>query len=114
MNAIDELRMRQAAPKLLRALRALLQQTGNIEVLGEWEALDMNHSSRKKVRATVDQVIADARAAIAEATKGAAPAPQGGRLIADLDTGAHVALRAAPAAPLRPFGIEFDPEDERS
>ena len=61
-------RLIAAAPDLLAALRALLQQTGNIEVLGEWEALDMNYTSRKRVRAQVDQVIADARAAIASAT----------------------------------------------
>lgn len=49
------------------ALRQLLRETNNIEVLGEWEAQDINFSSRKKVRARVDAVITTARTAVANA-----------------------------------------------
>lgn len=49
------------------ALKALLNQTSNIEVLGEWEALDINFNMRKKVRAKVDSAIAVARQALGSA-----------------------------------------------
>lgn len=56
-----------AAPELLMALQALLRQTNNIEVLGEWSGLDVNRQSQKRVRAEVDEVKAAAKAAIAKA-----------------------------------------------
>jgi hypothetical protein len=56
-----------AAPELMSALVALLRETNSIEVLGEWEVMDINFKSRKTVRAKVDGVIAQARAAIAKA-----------------------------------------------
>jgi hypothetical protein len=61
-------RLIAAAPELMSALVALLRETNNIEVLGEWEALDINFKSRKTVRAKVDEVISQARAAIKKAT----------------------------------------------
>jgi hypothetical protein len=60
-----------AAVEALRAtseaLAALLRQTNNIEVLGEWEAVDINRSLRKTTRARVDAVIERARAALTKA-----------------------------------------------
>jgi hypothetical protein len=52
--------------KIVEALRELLRHTSNIEVLGEWSALEMNFTPAKKLRAQVDAVIADARVALAE------------------------------------------------
>lgn len=63
----DEARLTTAAPDLLHALEALMRQTNNIEVLGEWAAEDRNHRTAAKVRAEVDEVKALARAAIAKA-----------------------------------------------
>lgn len=51
----DGLKARVA--ELEGALRALLKQVNNIEVLGEWEALEINRSLRKTTRAKVDAVI---------------------------------------------------------
>jgi outer membrane protein TolC len=56
--------VKQQRDLLREALQALLGQTTNIEVLGEWEALDINFSSRKKARAKVEEVIGNARAAL--------------------------------------------------
>ena len=78
MNAIDELRMRQAAPKMLEALERLC------EAANDSDDACYGTLSTNFVRSI-------ASAAIAAATEG-----------------------AAPAAPLRPFGIEFDPEDQQS
>lgn len=55
--------------ELLAALKAVLGILNNVEVLGEWEATDTNYSSRKRVRAQVDAVVADARAALARAAQ---------------------------------------------
>lgn len=63
--AAEELR-----DELVAALTALLAQRNNIEVLGEWSALDMNHTSGRKVRATIDSVVAQGRAALAKARTG--------------------------------------------
>lgn len=52
-----------------KALRALLGQLSNIEVLGEWEALDCNWSMRKTVRAKVDSIVEQASAALAGGKK---------------------------------------------
>jgi hypothetical protein len=51
--------------KLEAALRALLGQVSNIEVLGEWSAQDINLKSQRTARAKIDAVVADARAALA-------------------------------------------------
>lgn len=50
--------------KLKEALRGLLGQLSNIEVLGEWEAEDINRGMRKTVRQKVDAVIAQCREAL--------------------------------------------------
>ncbi len=60
----------QAIAELRKALRALLRQTNNIEVLGEWSAEDRNHANQKKLRAEVDAVKAQALAAIAATEEG--------------------------------------------
>lgn len=52
--------------KLREVLKKLLFKTNTIEVLGEWEALDINTSLRKKNRAEVDAIIAEARALVNE------------------------------------------------
>jgi hypothetical protein len=57
----------QQAAGLRAALEKLLGQTSNIEVLGEWEAMDINSGLRKKYRAIVDQVVSDCRSALAAA-----------------------------------------------
>ncbi len=49
---------------LRAALAELLRMTNTIEVLGEWEAADINRSLRAKNRALVDACIAKARAAL--------------------------------------------------
>ena len=56
-----------AAPELLEALQSLMQQTNNIEVLGEWAAEDRNHATSKKLTAEVEAVKSQARTAIAKA-----------------------------------------------
>lgn len=61
-------RLIAAAPDLLAALADLMRHTNSIEVLGEWVAADINHTSERKLRAQVDACIATARAAIAKAT----------------------------------------------
>lgn len=53
------------AASLAQALRKLLGQVSNIEVLGENSALDTNISSSKQMRAKVDEIVAESRAAIA-------------------------------------------------
>lgn len=60
-------RLIASAPDLLAALEALLPMTNQIEVLGEWSALEINRRSEVKVRAEVDAVIALSRAAIRKA-----------------------------------------------
>ena len=53
------------AEQVLRdALTKLLGQVNNIEVLGEWVATDTNITAERKLRAQVDAVIKDCRAAI--------------------------------------------------
>ena len=47
------------------ALSKLLLATSTIEVLGEYEALDINAGSRRTMRARVDGVINDGRVALA-------------------------------------------------
>jgi len=47
-----------------RALQGLLSQTSNIEVLGEWSALDINIKSQKTARVKIDETVAAARAAL--------------------------------------------------
>jgi hypothetical protein len=56
-----------AAPDLLEALQKLLRIQNDVEVLGEWEALDINTGSRKKTRAKVDEIHAQACAAVKKA-----------------------------------------------
>jgi hypothetical protein len=51
----------------LAALESLMRNLSNIEVLGEWEALDINPKSRRELRPKVDAVIAQARAILARA-----------------------------------------------
>lgn len=65
----DAIRMYEHARRLERrnaeleaGLRDVLAIRNNIEVLGEWEGLDINHSLRKKERARIDAVVAQARA----------------------------------------------------
>lgn len=58
-----------AFPDLLASLKALLANVSNIEVLGEWEALEINRTIRKTQRAKVDVVIKAAREAIRKATQ---------------------------------------------
>ena len=53
--------------QLVAALEALMRNLSNIEVLGEWEALDMNARSRRELRPKVDAVIDQARLALAAA-----------------------------------------------
>lgn len=55
INAVAELK--EERDKLRKALEALLRQTSNIEVLGEWEALEINTGMRKTVREKVNAVI---------------------------------------------------------
>ncbi len=57
-------------PELVTALEALLRNLSNIEVLGEWEALEINPCSASKLRPKVDAVIAQAHAALARARDG--------------------------------------------
>jgi len=47
-----------------KALRKLTNEIGNIEVLGEYEALDINTGSRKKMRSRIDGVEVECREAI--------------------------------------------------
>ena len=61
-------RLIAAAPELLSSLAAILRKLSTIEVLGEWEALGINHNLSKKERTAVNAAIDDARAAIARAT----------------------------------------------
>jgi hypothetical protein len=63
-----DIALASSAPELLEALKALLMQQTTVEVLGEWEATDTNFRHRKEVRARVDAVNAQCRAAIAKAT----------------------------------------------
>ena len=57
----EELQQALAALQECReALTRLLGQTGNIEVLGEWSALDINPTSSRKCRAIVDAAIKQA------------------------------------------------------
>lgn len=60
-------RLIAAAPVLLDALIALLRATSTIEVLGEWEALDINARLRTTERAKVEAVLDRASAAIEKA-----------------------------------------------
>lgn len=73
LRAIKETEASEA--RLREALTKLMCITGDIEVLGEWEALDMNYNLRRTTRAKVDAVIAEARAALAPVA-GAHPAEQ--------------------------------------
>lgn len=68
VNGAAYARLFAAAPELRDSLKALLAELMDIEVLGEWEALDINTSSRKKVRARVDAIVAQCRAALIKAT----------------------------------------------
>ncbi|MFK4444668.1 hypothetical protein ABH944_004828 [Caballeronia udeis] len=56
-----------AAPDLLEALQKLLRIQNDVEVLGEWEALEINVGMRKKTRAKVDEIHAQACAAVKKA-----------------------------------------------
>ena len=56
-----------AAAPILSALKGILRRLGDIEAIGEWSALDVNHGMSKKLRSNVDADIAIARAAIAKA-----------------------------------------------
>jgi hypothetical protein len=56
-----------AAPELLAALVELWRLSGTLEVLGEWEALDINPSMRKKNRDLVTVVSSKVKAVIAKA-----------------------------------------------
>lgn len=58
--------LRAEVERLRNALRALLSMTNTIEVLGEWEATDINRSLRKIKRAAVDAVIDKAYAALSK------------------------------------------------
>ncbi len=58
---------REREKELVEALKELLYQVNNIEVLGEWSALDMNRSSGKKLRAEVDATVTKSREALARA-----------------------------------------------
>lgn len=61
--------MVEALRECAEACRTLLRITGDIEVLGEWSALEMNRNLQKTTRAKVDAVIATAEAAIAKANE---------------------------------------------
>jgi len=50
------------------ALNELLHRTNDIEVIGEWEALDINPNLRRKLRPKIDSTIEKARFAL-ESTK---------------------------------------------
>jgi hypothetical protein len=52
-----------------RALEKLLRSTNTIEVLGEYEALEINTSSRRTMRAHVEAVIQESRDALAAIDK---------------------------------------------
>ena len=56
--------------ELLAALQDLLKLSGTIEVLGEWEALDINDNLRSKERQRVNEAIQRAMAAITNAEEG--------------------------------------------
>jgi len=53
--------------ELLACLKELLYSVNNIEVLGEFSALDINRTSQKKMRAEIDATVAKCRAAISKA-----------------------------------------------
>jgi ABC-type branched-subunit amino acid transport system ATPase component len=52
-----------------KALEKLLRSTNTIEVLGEYEALEINAGSRRTMRAHVDAVIQESRDALAAIAK---------------------------------------------
>ncbi len=60
------------APETLAALGDILRLLSTIEVLGEWEALDINPRSRAIERAKVDVAVDNARDVIAK-TRGVSP-----------------------------------------
>lgn len=64
-EAAARVRADARAERLREALRDLLGQTNNIEVLGEWSALDVNLTTSKKMRAEVDKIIARCRDCLA-------------------------------------------------
>jgi hypothetical protein len=51
------------------ALRTLLGQVLNIEVLGELSAMDTNHSQQKRMRDHIDEVVKAARAALSHGSE---------------------------------------------
>lgn len=56
-----------AAPDLLEALRGLVRISSTLEVLGEWEALDIHARLRVTERAKVEESLDKAIAAMAQA-----------------------------------------------
>ena len=66
--AVELRRLHALNAELLEALKKMLGQASNIECLGEWSALEINHGQAKRFRALVDADIALARAVIAKAT----------------------------------------------
>jgi hypothetical protein len=64
--------LRQAREALIK----MLSNQGNIEVLGEWSALDMNIKSGKRLRAKVDADTIVARSALAAIDAALAQPPQ--------------------------------------
>lgn len=65
LAALRDQRARSEA--LTEALRELLGKVGNIEVLGEWSALDMNHASQRSARKSIEATVAKARATLEKA-----------------------------------------------
>jgi hypothetical protein len=57
---------RAALSKAGEALKALIQESSTIEVLGEWSAMDVNHTMSKKYRARTDAVIQQAQSLLAD------------------------------------------------
>lgn len=62
-------RLKATSAELADALKKLINRTADIEVLGEWLAMGMNHQHAALVRASVNRDIAAARSALAKHIK---------------------------------------------
>lgn len=69
-GGVDAVHCVNTLPIVTEALEKLLHNVSNIEVIGEWEGLDINYKSRREFRPKIDAVIEQARAALSAARDG--------------------------------------------